>query len=166
MAKAAKLVAGHQVIAGAVEHRVYLGHIARHDHRVCVGTGDEKAMDYVGAGGAQGDGPALRHRNAVRQKFELCSDNPDNRRSIRVDLRSEVAFGEFSALSECRRINRLDVPRRMHRHDEARKYDNGDDNAHHQYDDIGPATFDRLNLTFSRHSLTQLTGPRGRKTQK
>ena len=139
MARAAILVARHEVVAGLREGRAEGGDVARLDHRVEVRVGHEKAVHDVGAGGAKGDGRVRRHHDALRRERVLLRDHAHRDGAVRFERAAEIGFDEFARDVQRFGVDDLDARRRHHLPVQAREdHDrhHGEDERHHER---GPA---------------------------
>jgi hypothetical protein len=112
MARAAELVAGHEMIAEMRKLRGECRDVSRHQHGVRVGAGDQKAMNHIGAGAAEGDFRIHRHHDALWIEGILLSDEPHDDRTVGPNLRTQILFDELARDMQRRRIDGLDSGRR------------------------------------------------------
>ena len=134
VAKPAILVTRHQQFAGARKFGVYLRHIARHDHRVHIGPGDQDAVNHVGRGQPQGYRPSLRKRDAMRGEHELRCNDPRRHGAVDADNSPEILLGELSREVKNLRINPLDIAWRIDVFGQGREHDHADCRGHQNTD--------------------------------
>ena len=140
VAEPAIFMARHQQVAGLGEARVDLRDIARDDHRVDVGAGDQNAVNHVRAGEAQRHVAVCRKHDAIRHELELRRDHPGDDPAIRVDARSQIFLGELGRQGEAFFGSTIfAVARRVDVHRQRREQDCPEDDGDDASDDHGPA---------------------------
>ena len=112
-----------------IDRRVDLGDVAGHDLRGDVRAGDVEPVEDVRARRPDEDRSTRGQRDLLRVERVPGHDEPRDDGSVLLAAHAEVVLGELLRQVKPRRVDRLDVARRMDAHRHGRVDDQA---AHHQ----------------------------------
>src|ERR1044071_9749387 len=105
MARAAILVARHQVLAGIAEGGREGRDEPRDEHRVGVGSLDVETVDHVRAGAAESDGDPGGDQQALRMERVLLRDESHNDLAVGGDAGAESGLDKLTRNVERGRVD-------------------------------------------------------------